>query len=94
MIYKLEEWQSSSGLWYCEHTSSFPKDIQKWIIPSRILGISADEFIKWLIKEYKPDKIFHNENCSFVGWGWNSQSQMRKYKNYINALARKKNFQI
>lgn len=94
MIYKLEEWQGSSGLWYCEHISSSPKGVMKWVVPSRILGIPADEFIKWLIKEYKPDEIFHNEDCSFVGWAWKSQSAMRKYKNAMNALARKKNFQI
>jgi hypothetical protein len=94
MLYVLKEWQGSSGLWYCEHTDSFPKDIQKWIIPARILGVTADEFIKILIKDFQPDKIFHNEDCSFVGWGWYDQSKMRKYKNYFNALSRKKNFQI
>ena len=50
--------------------------------------------LKLLIEKFEPDRIFHNEDCSFVGWGWKSQSQMRKYKNWINAEARKKNFQI
>ena len=94
MLYKLEEWQGSSGMWYCSHTASFPKNISLWLVPSRMMGISADDFLKLLIKEYKPDKIYHNEDCSFVGWGWKSQSAMRKYKNAINKLAREKNYQV
>ena len=73
MLYVLKEWQGSSGLWYCEHTDSFPKDIQKWIIPARLLGVTANEFIKILIKDFQPDKIFHNEDCSFVGWAWKKE---------------------
>lgn len=94
MLFKLEEWQGSSGIWYCGHTASFPKNVSLWLVPARIMGISADNFIKILIEEYKPDFIYHNEDCSFVGWGWKKQADMRKYKNAINALARKVNFQI
>lgn len=94
MLYKCEEWKSESDIWYCEHTASFPKNVQKWVVPARILGVSPADFIQLLIDKFKPDKIWHNEDCSFVGWGWESQSQMRVYKNWINAEARKKNFQI
>lgn len=93
-LYRCEEWKSESGIWYCEHTSTFPQNVQKWVVPARILGISPAEFLKVLFAKFKPDKVFHNEDCSFVGWGWTSQSQMRLYKNWINAEARKKNFQI
>ena len=94
MLYKLSEWQGGGGNWMCEHTSSFPQGVCKWVIPARLLGMSADEFIKWLIENYKPDNIYHNEDCSFVGWSWKSQAAMRKYKNYINRIAREKNFHI
>ena len=94
MLYKLEEWQGSSGLWYCEYTSSYPKGVTKWLIPSRMLGIPADEFIKLLIAKYQPDVIHHNEDCSYVGWAWKSQAKMRVYKNAMNKLARELNFQI
>jgi hypothetical protein len=93
-LYRCEEWQGSSGYWYCEHTSTFPHNVQKWVVPARILGVSPADFIQLLIEKFKPDHIWHNEDCSFVGWGWKSQSQMRVYKNWINAEARKKNFQI
>lgn len=94
MLYREEEWQGGSGLWYCGHTASFPKDVALWLVPARMMGISADEFLKWLITKHKPDNIYHNEDCSFVGWSWKSQAAMRKYKNEINALARKLNFQV
>ena len=94
MQYELKEWCGSSGYWYCEHTASHPKDVQMWVVPARVLGISPAEFLKLLFAKFKPDRIFHNEDCSFVGWGWSSQSQMRAYKNWMNAEARKKNFQV
>ena len=93
-IYRLEEWQGASGIWYCEHTSSYPEGVQKWILPARLLDMTADVFLQWLIDNYKPDHICHDDSCSFVNWGWSDQSQMRKYKNYINKIAREKNFKI
>lgn len=94
MLYECKEWQGTSGVWYCEHTASFPRDVQKWIVPARILQVTPADFIQLLIDEFEPDKIYHNEDCSFVGWGWTSQAKMRKYKNWINQKARERNFQI
>lgn len=93
-LYRLEEWCGASGVWYCEHISEVSEKITKWVVPARLLGMDPADFLQWLIKEYKPDNFFHNEDYSFVGWGWSSQSQMRKYKNMINKIAREKNFQI
>lgn len=94
MLYRLEEWQGGGDLWHCEHIASHPAGVSKWLIPSRMLGIPADEFIKLLIAKYEPDTIYHNEDCSFVGWAWKSQTKMRVYKNAMNKLARELNFQI
>ena len=93
MLYVLKEWKSGDH-WLCEHTDSFPKNVQKWVIPARLLGVTADEFIKILIRDFEPDEIFHNKDCSFVGWAWRSQAKMRKFKNYINRISREKNFKI
>jgi hypothetical protein len=93
-LYHCEEWQGASGYWYCEHTSSFPRNVQKWVVPARILEMTPADFLKFLMENFKPDKIIHNEDYSFVGWGWNSQAQMRKYKNFINQKARERGFQL
>ena len=94
MIYHADEWQGASGIWYCEHTGSYPQGVQKWVVPARILGVSVDEFLKLLIEKFKPDHISYCKDGSFVSWGWSKQSEMRKFKNFINSEARKKNFQI
>ena len=94
MLYRLEEWQGASGVWYCEHTSSFPANVEKWVIPARVLNMSVDDFLRMLIKDFKPDVITVKEDGSFVSWGWSKQSEMRKFKNFINSEARKKKFQI
>ena len=95
MLFHLDEWQSTgTKIWYCEHTSSYPQGVQKWVVPARILGLSVDDFLKMLIKDFKPDVITVKEDGSFVSWGWSKQSEMRKFKNFINSEARKKNFQI
>lgn len=93
-LYKLVEWQSESGLWHCEHTSSFPRNVTKWVLPARLLGLEPADFLKYLITEFQPDVIHHNEDCSFVGWGWRNQAKMRKFKNHINRISREKNFKI
>ena len=94
MLYRLEEWQGESGRWYCEHISSSPEGVQKWVLPARLLDMTVDKFLQWLMDTYKPDHFFRTEDCSFVGWSWSDQEQMRKYKNAMNKIARQKNFLI
>ena len=94
MLYRLEEWQGASGVWYCEHTSSFPANVEKWVIPARVLNMSVDDFLRMLIKDFKPDVITVKEDGSFASWGWSKQSEMRKFKNWMNAKSRAVNFQI
>lgn len=94
MLYRLEEWQGASGVWYCEHTSSFPANVEKWVIPARVLNMSVDDFLRMLIKDFKPDVITVKKDGSFVSWGWSKQSEMRKFKNWMNAKSRAINFQI
>lgn len=93
-LYKLAEWQGSSGIWYCEHTGTFPDGVQKWVIPARLMEMSVDNFLEWLIEKFQPDYFNHNKDCSFCSWGWLDQQKMRKYKNTINKIAREKNFKI
>ena len=93
-LYKLDEWQGNSGYWFCECTSIASPNIVKWVVPARLLNMDPADFLKWLIDEYKPDMVHYNKDCSFVCWGWENQTQMRKYKNMINRIAREKHFMI
>lgn len=94
MIYKLTEWQSSSDIWYCSCVDNLAQNSGAWWLPARVLNISPAEFIKLLLTKYKPDIFsFNKEKCVCI-WGWKDQSKMRLYKNWLNAEARKANFQI
>lgn len=94
MIYKSEEWQGSSGNWYCNCLSNLGSNAGAWYMPARILNISPAQFIELLITKYKPDNFSFNKDTCFCCWSWKSQTAMRKFKNDINAAARKANFQV
>jgi hypothetical protein len=93
-IWRAEEWQDESGYWHCNDTSNLVKGSSAWWHASRILGVTPAEFIKKLVNEYHPDKLYHSDDCSLVYWSWEKQQDMRKYKNAMNAAARSKNYTI
>ena len=92
-LYKMSEWESETG-WHCNDVEDLGNGSGYWWLPARMLGITPAEYLKWVIDNYKPDRIVHSEDCSFVGWSWKVQAKERKFKNDINALARKHNFVI
>lgn len=94
-VYKVTEWQGGGkdGYWYCEHTSSYPVGVEKWVCPSRILGITPADFIKFIMKEYNAE-IFGRADGSFVGWRWKNYADCHRYVLFINRKAREKGFQI
>lgn len=95
MIYKLTEWQDvNTGRWHCNCIDALGQGSGYWWHPARIMGISPAKYLQWVIDNYKPDKINHNLDGSVIWFEWNSQITMRLYKNKINALARKVNYQI
>jgi len=92
-LFKMAEWQGSSGNWYCADTSDLEHDSGVWFLPARMLGISPADFLSKVINEYKPDSIYSNRE-GFVCFSWLKQSDMRRYKNWINKEARNRNFTI
>ena len=93
MIWKATEWETISG-WHCNCVDNLGKGSGTWYIPARILGISPAAFITLLFDKFKPDHFYYNSETGFCNWSWTKQTDMRRYKNWINAEARKKNFQI
>ena len=93
MVWKATEWESESG-WHCNCTDALSKGSGVWYMPARILSISPADFISLLVEKFKPDHFYYNKETGFCNWSWDSQAKMRLYKNWINAEARKKNFQI
>jgi hypothetical protein len=95
MLYRLEEWQdTTTKTWHCGCMSDLSHGSNYWWHPARILGISPAEYIQWMIDNYKPDKICYTSDKNVIWFEWISQNRMREYKNKMNALARKVNYQI
>lgn len=93
-IYKMSEWQSPTGEWYCNDTEDLGHNSGAWWHPARILGIPCEEFVKLLVEQYKVTKISYNEQADVLIYSWTSQAAMRKYKNAINAAARKVGYKV
>lgn len=91
LFYK--EWQGES-LWYCGDTAELTSNAGKWWAPARMLNISPAEFVKLLIDKFHPDKILYNEERDVLIYGWRKQADMRVFKNWLNAQARKYQFYI
>ena len=95
MIYKLEEWQdTNTKRWHCGCMSALGKGSNYWWHGARIIGKSPAEYLQWVIDNYKPDKICYTSDKNVIWFEWISQSKMRVYKNYMNKIAREKNYQI
>lgn len=92
MVFKMSEWQGGGGKWYCACTDNLKNDSGVWYHPARILGITPAALIEMLVKMYNAE-ISYSEDFSFVCYRWEKQADMRKFKNKINAEARKKNYQ-
>ncbi len=89
----MTEWQSASGRWECNCIDKLSSDAGAWYTPARILGWEPADYIQYVIDNFHPIVICHKEEC-LVFFSWEDQIQMRKYKNWINKVAREKNFQI
>ena len=93
-VFKMTEWQNESGLWYCNDVSNFAGGSGNWWNAARAWGKTPADFIEFLIKEYKPDKISYCVGSNLLIYAWRNQNNMRIFKNATNREARKRNFQI
>lgn len=94
IIYKQEEWQDATGYWHSNCVSNLSEGSSAWHLPARILGVTPEQFLTLLFEKYKPDRFFFDKEKCLCFWSWKDQQVMRKYKNFINAEARKRNFLI
>ena len=93
-VYKMTEFQGSSGMWYCNDMSNLAGGSGAWYNAARAWGLSPAAFIEMLIKDFHPDNISYSLDKNVLVYSWKSQVSMRAFKNRTNADARKHNFQI
>lgn len=87
-LLRYEEFQGSSKYWYCNATA---RQVRWWHLP-RLLDMTPADFVEFLVKYFKPDSVKWNGKTLI--FCWKSQTQMRKFKNYINKVAREKKFYV
>lgn len=93
-IYKASLWQGGSGRWYVGDTEDLGNHSGAWWIPAHVLGITISDYVKKLIFEFKVAECRYDKEHNFLHFSWIKEADARKYKNYINAEARKKQFII
>lgn len=92
-LMKYTEWESN-GYWHCNDVEDLANGSGYWWHPARMLGLTPAAYLKKVIDEFEPDEVSHSADCSYVGWKWKSQTKMRKFKNWLNAEARKHQFYL
>lgn len=90
-IYHVSEWQSPTGKWHCNDVEDLGNGSGYWWIPCRILGIKPTDFILLLKETFNASDFTYSEKSNVLLYSWEKQSDMRRYKNWINEMARKAN---
>lgn len=94
-LYKATEFVSGSGSIHIQ-CDDLVGTGRNWVEPARILGIQPTELIVMLKTEYnaKVNPYRKDGKISFIGYSWDDLAEARKFKNFLNKLAREKNYQI
>ena len=87
------EW-GEPGAWYCNDTSDMCSIRALWWAPARMLGLAPAAYVQLLIERFHPDRIMYSEEHDVLVYSWRKIEDCRKFKNWLNAEARKRNFII
>lgn len=90
-IYHVSEWQSPTGRWHCNDVEDLGNGSGYWWIPCRILGMAPTDFILMLKETFNASDFSYSVESNVLLYSWEKQSDMRRYKNWINEMARKAN---
>lgn len=93
-VYKAEEWQGASGRWYAADVKDLAHNSAVWWIPPQILGVSYEDYINKLVKEFNVTEMNYHYDTNTLVFSWDNKTDAHKYVLYINKVARNKNFTI
>ena len=92
-LLKYSEWEQN-GNWHCNDVSDVASVRSRWWVPARMLGITPAEFVQLLIEKFKPDNIKYSQEADVLIYSWSKQADCRKFKNWLNAEVRKRQYII
>lgn len=90
-VYKVEEWEHN-GRWYCGDVSALAADSNDWYYAPQLLDLSPTEYVKLLVSKFGASQIRYRAAANVLIFSFSSLADCRKYKNYINKIAREKKF--
>lgn len=91
-LYKTTEWEDGDGTWNCGDVSHLSANSNTWWYPCNILDITPVEFVKLLMEKFNAINFHYSTKFDVLMYSFKTQSDCRKYKNFINKKAREKNF--
>lgn len=91
-LYRMSEWQSGSGRWYVNDVEELTTDASRWWTPVRMLGITFNEYVLMLKDKFNAKHFSYTADVNVLIFSFDTQADARKFKNWINAQARKKQY--
>ena len=87
----MEEWENN-GRWHCGDVSALAANSNLWWYVPNILGITPVEYVHLLIDKFNATSLKYEVKYDVLMFSFRTQADCRKFKNYVNAEARKKKF--
>ena len=92
-IFHMTEWESN-GKWMCGDVSALAANSNLWWYIPNLLQISPVEYVNLLINTFHAIDLHYSVDKNVLFFKFASLTECRKFKNYINKLAKEKNFTI
>ena len=92
-VLKYEEWESN-GKWHCGDVSALAANSNTWWYIPALLNITPVEYVKLLIDKFHVTSIYYKFQYDVLSYSFSTLADCRKFKNYINKIAREKQFYI
>ena len=93
-LFKMTEWQGSSGRWYCNDTTDLAGPSAKWWTPARMLNTSLTDYIIMLKDKFNATIVKYCPETDVLIFYWDKQIDIHKFILYINKESKKKNFMV
>lgn len=93
-IYKIEEWQAGSGLWYCNSIQNLAADSGAWWFPSRVWGMNLSEFATLLKDRYGAVLKMLNNDILLFYWEREDKQKCHRFVLDTNTQARKRKIMV
>lgn len=90
MALKMAEWETPTEVFMVNFPDLVGKE-KVWMLPMRLMKLSLKDFAITIKTKYNANLTFYkgeDGHFSWLGYSFNTLEDCRKYKNYINRLAR------